>query len=252
MKEDNARFTLHPAHVRLRSAAWRERSALVRALGIEFDWRYHDGPEWAGRYYDAFGDLEQTRACSRARRLQAESIQRYRRKPVLDHVRASEMRTLFRHLLTCLHPDVVPAAAGDRRAGQWAQVCEAYRRGDFVALERMARQVDNHVYANGLRMPVPRLRHEYQRLRSMRKVADSRLSDMAQRFPWCLRDKLDDGRWVARKRLAWGQMLAIAAPDRLSGASANIAGWPAARKQPILPAHQLENNVNDRHTAQTG
>lgn len=218
MTDNEIRYIQHPAHLRLRRAARRERDALVQALGIEFDWRHHDGPEWAARYWAAFGDLERMRACGADQRLWVAPVMRQRRNPPHADSDAAAMRALFRHLLACLHPDVVPAAAGGARADQWRRVREAYRRGDRDALEHMARQADTHAYANGLRLPVPLLRCEYRRLRRMRLAVDRRLDDRARQFPYCLRDRLGEPGWVARKRRVWRHLLQVAAPERLAAA----------------------------------
>src|SRR5699024_9536405 len=117
---------IHPAYVRLRRRARAERAALVRALAIEADWRYHSGPEWAGRYWEAFGELGRTRACDVEQWRRVEAVTRHRRLEPLPAAEADAMRTLFRRLLAHVHPDVMPEAACDERAGLWAQAQDAY------------------------------------------------------------------------------------------------------------------------------
>lgn len=214
MNKNLSGHAIHPAQIRLRRAAWRERGALVQALGIEYDWRYHAQAEWAGRYWDVFGDLERLRCTAGERQSQLAALVEQRKQPACSTIDAASMRALFRHLLACLHPDIAPEMAAD---SQWARVCAAYRNGDYTALKAEARRADTCAYANGLRLPVPQLRREYNRLCAMRKVVDRRLATMAQQFPYCLRNKLDEPRWIARQRRVWRHMLTIAGqPQRLA------------------------------------
>lgn len=260
MTQSDSRYAIHPAHGRLRRAAWQERAALARALGIEADWLYHDGPEWAARYWQAFGDLENTRACDPAHRSAFEAAVRQHRQMACSDSQAQGMRALFRHLLACLHPDVTPAARHDDRAGQWESVREAYRRGDPDELRRIARRCDTRGYANGLRLPAAQLRREHKRLSRVRAAVDRRLAGMANQFPYCLRGVIDDPAWVAHKRRVWRQALAVAAPGRLAGSVTASTGWAVGceidpevcHEQVSLPFLLPDAGWHDRHTAHTG
>ncbi len=205
----------HPAYPALRRGAEAERDGLIRALAIEADWRYHDGPEWAGRYWQAFGDLAQTRTCDadEPRRVQAVVARRGWR--ALADADAARLRALFRGLLARLHPGVVPQAAHDARALLWPRVQMAYRDGNLANLAGLERELKPGEYPTALPLAAAELRIECARLRDAREAADRCLAELSQQFPFCLRDKLDDADWIARQRNAWRQALTIAAPERL-------------------------------------
>lgn len=252
MNQNTRRYATHPARIQLRRAAWRERAALVRALGIEFDWIYHDGPEWAARYWQAFGDLEKTRAHDDNQRLWFACVARWHRQPACADSQAASMRTLFRHLLTCLHPEVTVVADNDGRTWLWQRACDAYSRGDRGEMERAARRADTSAYANGLRLPLPQLRREHERLCRVRKAVDRRLAGMADQFPYCLRHTIDDAEWIEHKRRAWRQALAVAAPQRLDGVTARSGVSSAGGKRVSLRPRLADSNSHDRYTAHSG
>jgi len=211
---------IHPAYARLRHAARRERRQLCRALAIEADWRYHDGPEWAARYWVAFGDLmhdaHNDEHTSRARE---QCSKRLAWRP-LDSGQSERARQLFRRLLAVLHPQVMPVAASDRRAADWSKTLRAYRGGDLPALTALWHQTRTSGPA-WLPQAVVALRAEHDRLRAAREAADRRLAELSQQFPYTLRDKLDDADWIRRQRLAWRQVLAMSAPPRQRTAAAS-------------------------------
>ena len=112
MSEITAQRLIHPAHAQLVQAARAERRALVRALAIEADWRFHDGPEWAARYWAAFSDLRRDVDSAPELRLGAALAPRSSWSP-LAPVESDQARAIFRALLAALHPQVAPRAAAD-------------------------------------------------------------------------------------------------------------------------------------------
>lgn len=216
---------VHPAAARLHEAALAERSALARALAIEADWRHHDGPEWAARYWAAFGDLKAD--ASVADDATAAAVAARADWPALDDAQAGQARAIFRALLATLHPDVQPQAVGDARAVHWPLVLRAYRGGDLAALAEQLRQVRALYYSAVLPTSIVALRAEYTRLEHSRQAADRRLAELSQTFPFCLRDKLADVDWIRRQRLALRQIRALTAAPPAAG----IAIRPARHKQ---------------------
>ncbi|ROO33084.1 hypothetical protein [Salinisphaera orenii] len=211
MTTSNTAGTLiHPAHGTLYRAARDERRRLARALSIEADWRFHDGPEWAARYWAAFGDLRRDRASAPEMRMAAAQAER-EHWSTLTATEAAVARDSFRALLALLHPRVVPQAAAADGDGLWPRAMAAYRHGDRETLARLlpeARPLARHA-----RLPqaVVALRREHDRLRAAREHADRRLAELSQQFPFCLRDRLADADWIRRQRLALRQALALTA-----------------------------------------
>lgn len=198
----------HPAYDELRAATRDLRRRLAHALSIEYDWRYHDGPEWAAQYWRAFGDLAVDLA-------ESASTPRYRRViarsewPTLSRTEADDVRTIFRGLVAVAHPAVDPGAAEDARAALWPKILRAYRGGDRGAL--VAAWSETRALVRGVRLPdeVVALRIEHDRLAGQVEAVDRRLADMSQTFPFNVREKLDDADWVRRQRLALAQVRAF-------------------------------------------
>ncbi|MES1925872.1 hypothetical protein [Salinisphaera sp. T31B1] len=201
----------HPAAARLRDDILAERRALSRALSIEADWRFHDGPEWASRYWAAFGDL-QPGAVARADHEVAEQLAERAGWPVLTGGEAADARAMFRGLLALMHPQVRPEAAYDMRAQQWPMVLRAYRAGDVVALRDCLARTQGLTATPDQGADIRRLRVELQRLVQARAAVDRRLAELSQRFPYCLRDRLADADWIRRQRLALRQIRVMTAP----------------------------------------
>ncbi|AWN14414.1 hypothetical protein [Salinisphaera sp. LB1] len=198
----------HPAYDELRVATRELRRQLAHALSIEYDWRYHDGPEWAARYWRAFGDLAvdlaESAAAPRYQRVLARS-----EWPSLSRAEADDVRTIFRGLVTVAHPAVDPAAADDARASLWPRILRAYRSGDRSALVAAWSETRALVRGPGLPDDVVALRVEHDRLRAAAEAADRRLAEMSRIFPFNVRGKLDDADWVRRQRLALSQVQAF-------------------------------------------
>lgn len=198
----------HPAYDELRDATRELRRRLAHALSIEYDWRYHDGPEWAARYWRAFGDLAvdlaESAAAPRYRQVIARS-----EWPSLSRAEADDVRTIFRGLVAVAHPTVDPAAGQDERASLWPKILRAYRGGDRSAL--VAAWSETRALARGPGLPddVVALRAEHDRLLEAAAAADRRLTEMSQTFPFNMRDKLDDAGWIRRQRLALAQVQAF-------------------------------------------
>lgn len=200
--------TAHPAYDDLRTATRELRRRLTHALSIETDWRYHDGPEWAARYWRAFGDLAVDLA-------ESASAPRYQRViarsqwPSLSRAEADDVRTIFRGLVAVAHSSVDPAAADDERAVLWPRILRAYRSGDRSAL--VAAWSETRALVRGPSLPddVVALRAEHDRLLEAVEATDRRLAAMSQSFPFNVRDKLDDAGWVRRQRLALAQVQAF-------------------------------------------
>ncbi|WP_423823347.1 hypothetical protein V5738_05190 [Salinisphaera sp. SPP-AMP-43] len=209
--------SIHPAYAELKNHTIALRQRLAHALSIEYDWRYHDGPEWAARYWRAFGDLAVDLA-------EAAEAPRYQRAiarsewPKLSRAEADDVRTIFRGLLAVVHPDVDPSAATDLRADLWPKIVRAYRQGDRGML--VAAWSETRALVRTLALPenVVALRAEHDRVAAAAAAADRRLAEMSQTFPFNMRDKLDDADWVHRQRLALAQVRAFTqAPDREAG-----------------------------------
>lgn len=198
----------HPAYAALRTATHTLQARLARALAIEYDWRYHDGPEWAARYWQAFGDLAVNLA---------ESVEEpgYRRVlvrsewPSLSAGEARDMRTLFRGLLAVAHPLIDPSAAHDARARLWPRIVRAYRRGDRGALVSAWSETRALVRRVTLPDDVAALRAEHDRLAGQVARVDARLEQTSAMFPFNVRDRLDDADWVRRRRRALAQVRAF-------------------------------------------
>lgn len=207
---------VHPAYDELKKATQAARQRVTHALAIEADWRFHDGPEWAARYWRTFGDLAVS-ADNQA------DVARYRRVtrrsawPTLKASEADDVRTIFRSLLTLLHPAIDPAAAEDERAPIWRRVQRAYRDGDRSAL--VAAWSETRVLIRKLALPdnVVALRAEHDRLIEAADAADRRLAGMSGQFPFCLREQLEDPVWVRRQRLALQQVHAWTQPPSTVG-----------------------------------
>lgn len=197
--------TAHPAYEELRAATHALRRRLSHALSIEYDWRYHDGPEWAARYWRAFGDLAVDLAESAAAPCYQRVIARSE-WPSLSRAEADDVRTIFRGLVAVAHPTVDPTAAQDERATLWPRILRAYRRGDRSALVAAWSETRALVRGPGLPSDVVALRVEHGRLLEAAEAVDRRLAEMSQVFPFNVRDKLDDADWVRRQRLALAQV----------------------------------------------
>lgn len=213
MSSSNTIHAVHPAYARLRHAAYGERSSLCRALAIEADWRCHDGPEWAARYRQAFGDLTDavpqppdTYSAHRPERLAWQA---------LEPGQSDQARQLFRCLLALWHPLVVPGAVRDERASLWSETWQAYRHGDLPALIALWRTARGSSMRTRLPQDVIALRGEHDRLHAARQATDRRLAELSQQFPFMLRDKLEDADWVRRQRLAMQQLRVMTTPPRL-------------------------------------
>lgn len=209
--------SIHPAYAELRNHTVALRQRLAHGLSIEHDWRYHDGPEWAARYWQAFGDLAVDLA-------EAAEAPRYQRAiarsewPKLSRAEADDVRTIFRGLLAVVHPDVDPTAATDPRAELWPRIVRAYRQGDRATLVAAWSETRALVRAPALPENVIALRAEHDRLETAAAAADRRLAEMSQTFPFNMRDKLDDADWVRRQRLALAQVRTFTqAPGREAG-----------------------------------
>lgn len=206
MATNTAIRLVHPAANRLHQAALAERRALARALAIEADWRYHDGPEWASRYWAAFGDLQAGSVTAADDDKCASAIAARADWPALNEGNAGQARAIFRALLATLHPEVQPSAAQDTRATHWPLVLRAYRNGDLAALRTQLERVRALACSAALPVHVVTLRAEYGRLKQARQAVDRRLAELSQMFPFCLRDRLADADWIRRQRLALRQI----------------------------------------------
>ncbi len=211
MATNTAIRLVHPAANRLHQAALAERRALARALAIEADWHYHDGPEWASRYWAAFGDLQTGTAPDTDDKGRATAVAARADWPALDDGHAGQARAIFRALLATLHPEVQPGAAHDPRATHWPLVLRAYRSGDLAALRTQLVRVRALSCSAALPVDVVSLRAEYGRLKQAREAADRRLAELSQTFPFCLRDRLADADWIRRQRLALRQIRVMTA-----------------------------------------
>lgn len=208
-----ATASTHPAFQRLVHDTEALRERLGRALAIIYDWRYHDGPEWAARYWQAFGDLAVDLA-------DAAESPRYRRVlerehwPRLSRAEANDVRTIFRSLIGLAHPDVVPAAGRDARADIWPRILRAYRSGDRGGLVAAWSDVRALVRRPALPDDIVALRTEHDRLVRAARAADRELARMSDTFPFNMRDKLADADWVHRQRLALGQVRRLIQPPQ--------------------------------------
>jgi len=213
MSMTTAQRLTHPAHAALLQAARDERRGLVRALAIEADWRFHDGPEWAAQYWAAFGDLRRDADTAHDMRVAAATAPR-RDWPTLAPVESDQARAIFRALLAALHPDVAPNAAAADREGLWSLAVMAYRAGDAARLRELLGRARNNAASARLPNDIVALRREHDRLCGLREQADRRLAELSQQFPFCLRNQLADPDWVRRQRLGLRQVIAMAAPPR--------------------------------------
>lgn len=213
MSMTTAQRLIHPARAALLQAARNERRALVHALAIEADWRFHDGPELAAQYWAAFGDLRRDAETDHDMRLAA-SLAPRRDWATLAPVESDQARAIFRALLAALHPDVAPKAAAEDTAGLWSLAVMAYRSGDAAKLRELLARARSNAAAARLPTDIVALRQEHDRLAACRARADRRLAELSQQFPFCLRDNLADANWIRRQRLGLRQVIAMATPPR--------------------------------------
>lgn len=202
---------VHPAYGELKQATLAARQRLAQALSIEADWRFHDGPEWAARYWQAFGDLTVS-ADNQAEIARYRRVTRRSAWPTLKASEADDVRRIFRGLLALLHPRVDPSAARDARATIWPRAQRAYRGGDRSALVATWSETRALVRTPTLATHVVALRVEHDRLIDEVEAADRRLAGMSTQFPFCLRDRLDDPSWIRRQRLALRQVHVFTQP----------------------------------------
>lgn len=198
-------YVTHPAYTDLQAAVNTKRQRLAHALSIEYDWHYHDGPEWAARYWQTFGDLTIDQADTPADRAHKPRHQ----WPRLSPSQAHDVRTIFRSLLAVAHAEIDPSAAADARAMLWPAIRRAYRRGDHSALVAAWSETRALVRRPKLPEDVVALRHEHDRLIAAIAAADRRLARLNQSFPFNIRDKLDDADWVRHQRRALAQIRAL-------------------------------------------
>jgi len=213
MTKTIAQQLTHPAHAALLQAAADERRNLAQALAIEADWRFHDGPEWAARYWAAFGDLRRDAQTDHDMRVAASAAPR-QNWPTLAPVESEQARAIFRALLAALHPAVAPKSAAADTTGLWELAVTAYRAGDAARLRDLLRRARRNAASARLPADIVELRHESNRLRAAREQVDRRLAALSQQFPFCLREKLVDPQWVRRQRMSLRQVIAMAAPPR--------------------------------------
>ncbi|RJS94462.1 hypothetical protein [Salinisphaera sp. Q1T1-3] len=201
----------HPAFESLVADTRGLRARLAHALAIEYDWRYHDGPEWAARYWQAFGDL----AVDLADAAESPRYQRVLERTdwrTLSSAEADDVRTIFRGLIALVDPRVVPAARDDVRADLWPKILRAYRAGDRGGLVAAWSEVRALVRSPALPDDVVALRAEHDRLSAAAAAADRRLAEMSQTFPFNMRDRLADPDWVRRQRQALRQVRVFIEP----------------------------------------
>ncbi|MFC3105026.1 hypothetical protein [Salinisphaera aquimarina] len=208
-----ATHLVHPAAQRLYDATLAQRRQLARALAIEYDWRHHDGPEWAARYWAAFGDLQSGVGAGNDAVVAARVAARAQ-WPLLDADESAQLRHIFRALLNALHPELRPRAAADARALLWPEVLRAYRGGDSQALRGLLARTRALEVMAELPPALAALRGEHDRLVRAREAADRRLAELSQTFPFCMRDKLADAEWIRRQRLALRQIRVMTATPR--------------------------------------
>ncbi|WP_353111035.1 hypothetical protein [Salinisphaera dokdonensis] len=225
MSMTTAQRLIHPARAALLQAAQAERRGLTRALAIEADWRFHDGPEWAAQYWAAFGDLRRDAETAHDMQVAASAAPR-RDWTALAPVESDQARAIFRALLAALHPDVAPKAAAEDTAGLWSLAVLAYRAGDAARLRELLTRARDNAASARLPNEIVALRQEHDRLRALREQADRRLAELSQQFPFCLRNQLADPAWVRRQRLGLRQVIAMAQPPR-----SRARGEADARKQ---------------------
>lgn len=204
---------VHPAYDELKQATLAARQRLAQALSIEADWHFHDGPEWAARYWEAFGDLTVS-ADNQAEVARYRRVTRRSDWPTLKASEADDVRRIFRGLLALLHPRVDPSAARDARATIWPRAQRAYRGGDRGALVAVWSETRALVRTPGLPDNVVALRAEHDRLVGEAEAADRRLAGMSVQFPFRLREQLADPSWIRRQRLALRQIHAFTQPPQ--------------------------------------
>ncbi|MBH02691.1 MAG: hypothetical protein CMP08_00960 [Xanthomonadales bacterium] len=199
-----------PADHELHVASRALRDRLAHALAIEYDWRYHDGPEWAARYWQAVGDLspDATQASGALHTLLARKDW-----PRLTKAETDDVRTIFRSLLVLVHPEVAPDGYLKIGDGLWQRIVRAFRGGDRSAL--VTAWSETRTLIRMARWPADRLslQREHARLARACDAADRRLETMAQSFPFNMRDKLADPAWLARQRVANTQNMRRAGAD---------------------------------------
>lgn len=186
MSRQSMSRTTHPAPGRVYAEFARERAKLARALAIEADWRYHDGPELAMRYRAA----APLSACLSGS-VQADDSAVAARVvcPALSRNETTRARRVFRRLIGTYHPRLAIGRAGPERIETWRAIKALYRRGDLEGLCR----IQDNLRARGVTEPWPidpaSVRHECVRLRCVRARVDRRLDAMRRRFPFNCRER---------------------------------------------------------------
>ncbi|WP_348761192.1 hypothetical protein [uncultured Salinisphaera sp.] len=178
----------HVADLHAANRALRER--LTHALAIEYDWRYHDGPEWAARYWCTIADASPADTIGQTGSRPLHHLLARFDWPRLSQAETDDVRTIFRSLLGLVHPEAAPSGYLTIGDGLWQRILRAFRAGDRAAL--VTAWSETRTLIRPARGPEDRLglQREHDRLARVAEAADARLLAMSQSFPFNMRQRL--------------------------------------------------------------
>jgi hypothetical protein len=144
--------------------------------------------------------------------LALEAARAFEQAPRLSAAETRELQTLYRRLAKCLHPDLNPRQTG-RERDLWLQVAAAYRDGALEELRALSLLLDAG--------PAPAdegaaqtsvldaLRRRRDELRAYIERALAHLAHIKTAPPYTLRQKLNDGPWLAARAAELREKIAL-------------------------------------------
>jgi len=141
-------------------------------------------------------ELIEWQARLRAETARLEAARLWAAAPLLGVAEARELQELFRRLAKRCHPDASPEGGAAANA-LWLQASAAYAAGDLEGLRALALLADDLPAAGSLAEGV-RERRDALKAAVARLVAE--LAEIGLRFPFTLRDLLDDPARVEAER----------------------------------------------------
>ncbi len=125
-----------------------------------------------------------------------------------------ELLRLFRALAKRCHPDANPEG-GDRARQLWHQASDAYARRDLESLRALALLADGLADPEPLNDVASALRQRRDALQTAIAQLLAEIEEIQRRFPFTIRQMIDDPEWVAGKRAELEQKRAALTEERL-------------------------------------